>query len=79
MTAPGRTGTNRCRTPSVDGDVLRSCRLDGLSARFDPEDLRELIGAYHHAVAAAVAGFDGFVAKYMGDGVLDLFRLSAGA
>jgi hypothetical protein len=34
----------------------------------DPEDLREVIGAYHRAVAEIVAGFDGFVAKYMGDG-----------
>jgi class 3 adenylate cyclase/predicted ATPase len=52
------------------------CDLVGstsLSTRFDPEDLRELIGAYHHAVAATVAGFDGFVAKYMGDGVLIYF------
>ncbi len=44
-----------------------------LSTRFDPEDLRELIGAYHRAVAEVVAGFDGFVAKYMGDGVLVYF------
>src|SRR4029077_13195323 len=41
-----------------------------LSARLDPEDLREVITAYHRAVAEIVAGFDGFVAKYMGDGVL---------
>jgi class 3 adenylate cyclase len=47
------------------------CDLVGstaLSARLDPEDLREVIGAYHHAVAEIIAGFDGFVAKYMGDG-----------
>jgi class 3 adenylate cyclase len=52
------------------------CDLVGstaLSARFDPEDLREIIGAYHRAVAEIVAGFDGFVAKYMGDGVLIYF------
>src|ERR1700758_5519874 len=45
----------------------------GLSARLDPEDLREVIGAYHRAVAEVVRGFDGFVAKYMGDGVLTYF------
>jgi class 3 adenylate cyclase/tetratricopeptide (TPR) repeat protein len=45
----------------------------GLSARLDPEDLREVIGAYHRAVAEIIAGFDGFVAKYMGDGVLVYF------
>jgi class 3 adenylate cyclase/predicted ATPase len=45
----------------------------GLSARLDPEDLREIIAAYHRAVAEVVRGFDGFVAKYMGDGVLAYF------
>jgi class 3 adenylate cyclase/predicted ATPase len=45
----------------------------GLSARLDPEDLREVIGAYHRAVTEVVAGLDGFVAKYMGDGVLVYF------
>ena len=52
------------------------CDLVGstsLATRFDPEDLREVISAYHHAVAATIAGFDGFVAKYMGDGVLIYF------
>jgi class 3 adenylate cyclase/predicted ATPase len=44
-----------------------------LSARLDPEDLRSVIGAYHKCVAETVAGFDGFVAKYMGDGVLIYF------
>ena len=52
------------------------CDLVGstpLSSRLDPEDLREVIAAYHRAVAEVVAGFDGFVAKYMGDGVLVYF------
>jgi len=44
-----------------------------LSTCHDPEDLRELIGDYHHAVAETVGRFDGFVAKYMGDGVLIYF------
>src|SRR6201981_2113109 len=44
-----------------------------LSTRHDPEDLRELIGDYHRAVAETVGRFDGFVAKYMGDGVLFYF------
>jgi class 3 adenylate cyclase len=49
------------------------CDLVGstaLSGRLDPEDLREVIAAYHAAVADVVRSFDGFVAKYMGDGVL---------
>ena len=52
------------------------CDLVGstaLSARLDPEDLRDIFGAYHSAVAAVVGSFDGFVAKYMGDGVLVYF------
>src|SRR2546421_1583962 len=52
------------------------CDLVGstsLSTRYDPEDLRELLGDYHRAVAETVGRFDGFVAKYMGDGVLIYF------
>ncbi len=52
------------------------CDLVGstaLSARLDPEDLREVIATYHRAVADVVRSFDGFVAKYMGDGVLVYF------
>ena len=41
-----------------------------LSARMDPEDLREVISAYQRCVADTVQRFGGFVAKYMGDGVL---------
>ena len=44
-----------------------------LSARMDPEDLREVISAYQTRVAETVGRFDGFVAKYMGDGVLIYF------
>jgi class 3 adenylate cyclase/predicted ATPase len=44
-----------------------------LSARMDPEDLREVIAAYQRCVAEVVRRFDGFVAKYLGDGVLIYF------
>jgi class 3 adenylate cyclase/predicted ATPase len=44
-----------------------------LSTRMDPEDLREIISAYQRCVAETVQRFDGFVAKYMGDGVLVYF------
>ena len=44
-----------------------------LAARMDPEDLREVISAYQKCVAETVRRFDGFVAKYMGDGVLVYF------
>jgi class 3 adenylate cyclase len=44
-----------------------------LSARMDPEDLREVISAYQKCVAETVQRFGGFVAKYLGDGVLVYF------
>ncbi len=68
--------------PKIEGGAERRqltvmfCDLAGstaLSSRLDPEDLREVLGAYHKAVAEVVAGFDGYVAKYMGDGVLIYF------
>ena len=52
------------------------CDLVGstpLSTRFDPEDLREIVGAYHRCITDTVGRFGGFVAKYMGDGVLVYF------
>ena len=44
-----------------------------LATRMDPEDLRDVISAYQKCVAGTVCRFDGFVAKYMGDGVLVYF------
>jgi len=52
------------------------CDLVGstpLAVRLDPEDLREVIGAFHRCVADTVSRFAGFVAKYTGDGVLIYF------
>jgi SAM domain (Sterile alpha motif)/Adenylate and Guanylate cyclase catalytic domain len=52
------------------------CDLVGstaLAARMDPEDLREIISSYQKCVAQTVQRFGGFVAKYMGDGVLVYF------
>src|SRR5262249_1143875 len=45
----------------------------GMSARLDPEDLGAVIGAYHRCAAAVIERAGGFVAKYMGDGVLAYF------
>ena len=44
-----------------------------LSARMDPEDLREVISAYQKCVAETVYRFGGFVAQYLGDGALVYF------
>jgi class 3 adenylate cyclase len=52
------------------------CDLVGstaLSTQLDPEDLGEVIAAYHKCAADVVVGFGGYVAKYMGDGVLVYF------
>src|SRR5215472_10839464 len=68
--------------PAAAGEAERRqltvmfCDLVGstpLSQRFDPEDLREIVGAYHRCVADTAGRFTGFVAKYMGDGVLIYF------
>src|SRR5258705_7303218 len=49
-----------------------------LSTRLDPEDLREIIGAYHRCCAEQIEKFGGFVARYMGDGVLAYFGYPRG-
>jgi class 3 adenylate cyclase len=72
------TPTHETTAPSAERRQLTVmfCDLVGstaLSARLDPEDLRSVIGGYHKYVAETVARFDGFVAKYMGDGALVYF------
>ena len=45
----------------------------GLSIRLDPEDLRDLIAAYQRTCAQSVERYDGYVARYVGDGILVYF------
>jgi DNA-binding SARP family transcriptional activator/class 3 adenylate cyclase/predicted ATPase len=52
------------------------CKLVGsapLSARLDPEDMRDVIAAFHKVIADAVTRFDGFVAQYQSDGAVVYF------
>jgi class 3 adenylate cyclase/predicted ATPase len=52
------------------------CDLVGstaLSAQLDPEDLRDVIAAYHRAVTGIIVTSGGFIARYMGDGILTYF------
>ncbi|HET7852404.1 MAG TPA: adenylate/guanylate cyclase domain-containing protein, partial [Methyloceanibacter sp.] len=52
------------------------CDLVGssaLSVQLDPEDFREIIGAYQKTCAAVVDRFGGYLARYVGDGVLVYF------
>ena len=65
-----RTDAERRQVTVMFSDLVGSTAL---SARIDPEDLREVISAYHKCVAETVRRFGGFVAQYMGDGVLIYF------
>jgi len=67
---PVRAAAERRQITVMFCDLVGSTAL---AVRFDPEDLREIEGAYHRVVAETVARFGGFVAKYMGDGVLIYF------
>ena len=70
-TAPPKdTAAERRQVTVMFSDLVGSTAL---SARMDPEDLREVISAYQKCVAETVGRFGGFVAKYMGDGVLIYF------
>ena len=44
-----------------------------LSTRFDPEDLRDLIRSYQEVATREIKRFDGFISRYMGDGILVFF------
>ena len=71
LPASGKVDTAERRQVTVMfSDLVGSTAL---SARMDPEDLREVISAYQKCVAETVGRFGGFVAKYMGDGVLIYF------
>ena len=67
---PAKDTAERRQVTVMFSDLVGSTAL---SARMDPEDLREVISAYQKCVAVTVERFGGFVAKYMGDGVLVYF------
>jgi class 3 adenylate cyclase len=67
--APQETAERR-QVTVMFSDLVGSTAL---SARIDPEDLREVISAYQKCVTETVQRFGGFVEKYMGDGVLVYF------
>jgi class 3 adenylate cyclase len=57
------------------------CDLVGstaLASRLDPEDMREILGMYHECIADTTGQYDGFVARYMGDGALVYFGYPQG-
>ena len=67
---PGSSSAERRQLTVMFCDLVDSTAL---SAQLDPEDLRDVIAAYHHAVTEAITASGGFVSKYMGDGVLTYF------
>jgi class 3 adenylate cyclase/predicted ATPase len=67
---PVRADAERRHVTVMFSDLVGSTAL---SARMDPEDLREVISAYQKSVAETVRRFDGFLARYLGDGVLVYF------
>jgi len=71
--APVRPDTDAAERRQVTVMFSDLVGSTALSARMDPEDLREVISAYQKCVAETVRRFGGFVAKYMGDGVLVYF------
>src|SRR6185437_16120450 len=72
--APPQGRAERRQVTVMFSDLVGSTAL---SARMDPEDLREVISAYQKCVAETVQRFGGFVAKDMGDGVLVYFGYPA--
>jgi class 3 adenylate cyclase/predicted ATPase len=72
-TAPSTSPEDRAERRQVTVMFSDLVGSTALSARMDPEDLREVISAYQKCVAETVQRFGGFVAKYMGDGVLVYF------
>ena len=80
LVAAGGTTVSPAHTPVAEAErrqvTVMFCDLVGstaLSSRLDPEDLWQVIGAYHSCVTKTIGRYDGFVAKYMGDGVLAYF------
>src|SRR5271163_877433 len=70
---PPQTATDAAERRQL---TVMFCDLVGstaMSARLDPEDMREAIRAYQDVCSGAIARYDGFIAKYMGDGVLAYF------
>ena len=72
-TAPSVSPEDRAERRQVTVMFSDLVGSTALSARMDPEDLRDVISAYQKCVAETVQRFGGFVAKYMGDGVLIYF------
>ena len=80
LTSPSGEPESNASSASASAErrqlTVMFCDLVGstaLATRLDPEDMREIIGTYHRCCTEQIAKAGGFVAKYMGDGVLAYF------
>src|SRR6266568_5296836 len=67
---PGRDRAERRQLTVMFCDLVGSTEL---SARLDPEDMGQVVALFHHRIAEVIDGYQGIVARYMGDGVLAYF------
>jgi len=67
---PSRSEAERRQLTVMFCDLVDSTVL---SVRFDPEDLREIIRVYQQACARVIAQYGGYLAKFLGDGILVYF------
>src|SRR5439155_15472315 len=67
---PGRDRAERRQLTVMFCDLVGSTAL---SARLDPEDMRQVMALFHRRIAEVIGGYQGIVARYMGDGVLAYF------
>src|ERR1700750_2234585 len=68
--APAQVDAERRQLTVMFCDLVGSTEL---SARLDPEDMGQLVALFHHRIAQVIDGYQGIVARYMGDGVLAYF------
>ena len=85
LTAPAQSAPSRDQPPTLEPRPLDAerrqltvmfCDLVGsttLSGQLDPEDLRDVIRAYQATCAAVISRFEGYIAQYLGDGLLVYF------
>jgi class 3 adenylate cyclase len=69
-TEPGRDHAERRQLTVMFCDLVGSTAL---AARLDPEDMRQVMALFHRRIAEVIGGYEGVVARYMGDGVLAYF------
>ena len=70
MAEPGRDRAERRQLTVMFCDLVGSTAL---SARLDPEDMRQVMALFHRRIAEVIGSYQGIVARYMGDGVLAYF------